>query len=411
VRTLPLQLPLAALVVTATATASLAGKPAYGIFRHTVARLALQKARDECKPLVIHVVPTARRGRRQIKEYSGRKSSIPRDVLEGVVVLVVPRDKYPDFVHALGLNTDTGLCSLSPYGLAHDSEGRMETAEYVTVQWTEHRVIRQCGPRARDMSLAPQIAGCSTLELRKRLQLSYPEHGLPTRHVNLYVGQFFRVRNMLRQPRYLEIAVPVERCGRTYWERPAEQASAYFEEVCRYFEEAIAEGLDKPLTESTDDETSLLGRIRLIQRRGITGFESELRGLLSSRRRGALGREVHRASLEALLTTDSDRASLARYLAYVSSLEYPACGRELCVAGLRELRPEADNEILAYLGRTQDRLRRRRLALLLGRVTRVPSPQPLRFWERAGESAVADAVRTWSTEIEDRSIRRKANRR
>ena len=88
------------------------------VYPYQRAETARQLARRECKPLVIHFVPDSQLGAEQLQSfYSGRRR-VPDDVLDKVVIIGVPREKYGLFAQDLGVMSPAGFRTISAYDLS-----------------------------------------------------------------------------------------------------------------------------------------------------------------------------------------------------------------------------------------------------------------------------------------------------
>ena len=87
------------------------------IFNHDQAEVARKLAQRECKPLVIHVVPNSRHGSDQLRQYYGEFGAVSRSLLEQVVIVVLPQDRYARFAQQLGIRDAGGFRTISAYDL------------------------------------------------------------------------------------------------------------------------------------------------------------------------------------------------------------------------------------------------------------------------------------------------------
>lgn len=87
------------------------------IFPYQQAEQARQLAQAECKPLVIHFIPDTKVGASQLNTFYAGKYRVPEDVLNDVVILVVPTDRYAPFARELGVTGPGGFRSVSAYAL------------------------------------------------------------------------------------------------------------------------------------------------------------------------------------------------------------------------------------------------------------------------------------------------------
>lgn len=186
---------------------------------------------------------------------------------------------------------------------------------------------------------------------------------------------------------------------REYRQLPAEQASAYFRESAQRFQEMAIEKFLPVLNEPRAGDQTLLAAVAYVATREIHGHTLQLQEILTTRRRGPGAEDIQTACLDALLATTDDRAATARFLAELGAQADPPPGRPLCIAGLRRLEPEASRELFAYLGRCPAGAQRRRLALLIQRVTGLRSPVPLAFWrDTTDPEKAAEAAANWRSQ-------------
>lgn len=91
--------------------------PVISIYLPQDAADARRRAQEQCKPLVVHVVPNSRVGVEQAYEFYGRFGKISKEVLDKVVIVLLPRDRYAKFAAQLGINDAGGLRTISAYDL------------------------------------------------------------------------------------------------------------------------------------------------------------------------------------------------------------------------------------------------------------------------------------------------------
>ncbi len=87
------------------------------IFNHDQADVARKLAQRECKPLVIHVVPNSRLGSDQLRQYYGDFGAIASSLLDQVVIVVLPQDRYARFAQQIGVRDAGGFRTISAYDL------------------------------------------------------------------------------------------------------------------------------------------------------------------------------------------------------------------------------------------------------------------------------------------------------
>ena len=193
---------------------------------------------------------------------------------------------------------------------------------------------------------------------------------------------------------------PTETYIRKYEMLPAIKARKYFHESAVRFEDFAAEEFLPVLDIPRAGDLILLSAVTYVATRAVEGHEAQLREIFVTPRSGAGGRDIHRACLDGLVATTQDRTALARFLAEVGSQADPPPGRSLCIDGLRRLQPEANDAMFALLAQEEDPHQRRRLAVLVQRVTRERSPEPLRFWsEETSGKAITAAIDTWRAAV------------
>lgn len=91
--------------------------PSGRIFSYRNAEKARQLARWECKPLVVHFVPDTTLGADQLDAFYARPGGVPRELLDDVVIVVVPTGRYRRFARQLGITGDGGFRTISAYDL------------------------------------------------------------------------------------------------------------------------------------------------------------------------------------------------------------------------------------------------------------------------------------------------------
>lgn len=151
------------------------------------------------------------------------------------------------------------------------------------------------------------------------------------------------------------------------------------------------------VNEGGPDPAILVAGLRFIATRGIEGHEARLREIFTTRYPGKLNREIAEACLEALLATTKDAAATAQFLALVATRDLPAS--PVCDRGLQELGPVAYQALLTELTQSHQGFRLRKLARLLGRLSKVPSPKPIPFWEQANVDERCAAASEWEAAL------------
>jgi hypothetical protein len=99
------------------------------IFPYTQAEQARRLAQEECKPLVIHFIPNTELGADQLDRYYTGKYRIPDDVLEKLVIVVVPSEQFAKLKQDLGVTGPGGYRTISAYDLAPFDEKSVPTCK------------------------------------------------------------------------------------------------------------------------------------------------------------------------------------------------------------------------------------------------------------------------------------------
>jgi len=391
---------LAALLISAFAWPAVAGQPHYRVYNDDQAPEALRVAQRECKPLVLHFVPTEKDAANQRREYYGPHSPIPREDLERMVVVIIPKDRYPDFARQMGIQDAGGIRTVSPYEFTFTDRWSLTTVKE-SKQWR-------------------QFSGTVTQQLRAQFSreklwkfpsaVDYDIDIIPIKYLET------NEPGPIKLNRYLLLDQPRPRFSCDIWVRvdvggvvicrqrqalPAREARDYFRESAREFDDYAADRFPKVLNEPRAGELALLAGAAYVATRHVPGYQAQLKELFTTRLDGKFADDIHEACLEGLLATTEDRRSLARFLAYVGSQPDPAAKRHLCIDGLRRLPPEATEEMFAYLGRSTNGVHRRRLAWLIQTVTRTRSPQPLRFWRVVSDcDMIEDTIAEWLGQVD-----------
>ena len=103
--------------VAASPTSRPATGPSGRIFSYKNAEKARRLARWECKPLVVHFVPDTKLGADQLNAFYAKPGSVPRELLDQVVIVVVPTGRFRRFARQLGITGDGGYRTISAYDL------------------------------------------------------------------------------------------------------------------------------------------------------------------------------------------------------------------------------------------------------------------------------------------------------
>ena len=142
--------------------------------------------------------------------------------------------------------------------------------------------------------------------------------------------------------------------------------------------------------------------LRFVETRRLTGYESALREVFTSPRKGKEARTVDRACLDALVESTQDAASTAHFLADIATRNKPLRTSPLCAEGLKRLGPAANAVLLERLSIESRKVQRRKLALLLVKVSRTGMPEPLPFWSDAPPAELTEALARWRTALEEK---------
>lgn len=101
--------------------------PQRRVFTYRKAEQARQLARKECRPLVIHFVPDSQLGAEQLQSFYNDEDGIPDRLLERVVIVVAPREKYAGFANKLGVTEAGGYRTVSAFDLSTFDEEAVPT--------------------------------------------------------------------------------------------------------------------------------------------------------------------------------------------------------------------------------------------------------------------------------------------
>ncbi|MHC4067067.1 MAG: hypothetical protein ACYSUQ_01200 [Planctomycetota bacterium] len=97
------------------------------IYTYREADKARRLARRECRPLVIHFVPDSRVGAGQLESFYKDPKGVSREVLDNVVIVVVPTARYRRFARRLGITGPGGYRTISAYDLSPVDENSVPT--------------------------------------------------------------------------------------------------------------------------------------------------------------------------------------------------------------------------------------------------------------------------------------------
>ncbi len=92
-------------------------EPSGRIFTWRQAAQARALARWECKPLVVHFVPDSKLGQDQLDAFYAKPGGVARELLDEVVIVVVPTERYERFAQQLGITAAGGFRTISAYDL------------------------------------------------------------------------------------------------------------------------------------------------------------------------------------------------------------------------------------------------------------------------------------------------------
>jgi len=87
------------------------------VFPYDKDEAARQLARKECKPLVLHFVPDDKVGFQQFQWFYTEKYRVPDDVLDKLVIVVIPSGRYAGLKNQLGVKGPGGFRAISAYDL------------------------------------------------------------------------------------------------------------------------------------------------------------------------------------------------------------------------------------------------------------------------------------------------------
>jgi len=104
--------------VAAPPTSRPATGPSGRIFSYKNAEKARRLARWECKPLVVHFVPDTKLGADQLNAFYAKPGGVSRALLDKVVIVVVPTERFRGFARQLGITGDGGYRTISAYDLS-----------------------------------------------------------------------------------------------------------------------------------------------------------------------------------------------------------------------------------------------------------------------------------------------------
>lgn len=176
-------------------------------------------------------------------------------------------------------------------------------------------------------------------------------------------------------------------------------AAQYLKNVADDFE-AYAEAHYLPAVKQRGpDDLDLLAGLRFIETRKLDGYQGRLKELFTTRRAGAIGREIDEACLGALLATSDDPPATAGFLAVVAAAPRPLPTSAVAKKALRQQGAAGIEAILHELSEPHDGRRLRGLARLLMDLCPVIPPEPIGFWEKSEQARRREASDRWREKI------------
>lgn len=179
-------------------------------------------------------------------------------------------------------------------------------------------------------------------------------------------------------------------------------ATEYLEGVIAQFEQFASENYPPAIGDPKSADTLLLAGLRFVHTRHITDRQSALQEAFTETHTGKLARTNDKACLDALIDCSTNAVATAQVLADVGSRRKPLPTTELCCEGLKRLGPPAVEVLINKLAGEEDGIRRRKLALLLTRVSGTRMEETLRFWHKAEQAERDEAVERWRTALQER---------
>lgn len=175
-------------------------------------------------------------------------------------------------------------------------------------------------------------------------------------------------------------------------------AKRYLLTVADAFEAYAKKHYPAALAKPAADPDLTVAAARYIATRRVDGHEKQLREALTTTYRGALGVEISEACVEALMATTEKPVEGARLLALIATGQESPASRA-CANSLRRRAGEATEAILRELTHPHPPVQLRKLARLLAEISKVPSPEPILFWQNADGGARAASAQTWRERI------------
>ena len=81
----------------------------------------------ECRPLVIHFIPDTKLGDKQFESFYRGPKAVPVSLLEKVVIVAVPTQKFAGLARQLGISGPGGYRTISAYDLSPVGEQAQAT--------------------------------------------------------------------------------------------------------------------------------------------------------------------------------------------------------------------------------------------------------------------------------------------
>ena len=119
--------PTAWMILAVLLPAVAVAAPSDRIYMYGDADAARERARWECKPLVVHFVPDSKTGSDQFNSFYRKRGGVPASLLEDVVIVVVPTQRFPAFARGLGIDGPGGFRTISAYDLSPLDEQSVPT--------------------------------------------------------------------------------------------------------------------------------------------------------------------------------------------------------------------------------------------------------------------------------------------
>jgi hypothetical protein len=104
-----------------------ASQPQRRIFTYRDAEEARRLAQRECKPLVIHFIPDSQIGAEQLEAFYNEQDGVPQNLMDRVVIVLVPTEKYVRFARRLGVTDAGGYRTISAFDLTTFDQQAVQT--------------------------------------------------------------------------------------------------------------------------------------------------------------------------------------------------------------------------------------------------------------------------------------------